>query len=73
MGNYALVMFFMGVVTPLAEWDSIRAKLWQKVLHLITFLAFMLPYVPIAMVALFRRSQWKPIVQSADLSIEDLM
>lgn len=71
--NYALVMFVLGIVTTFAEWNSIRAKTHQKILYLFTFPVFMLTYVPIAVVALFKKPQWKPICHSVNLSIEEIV
>lgn len=37
-----------------------------------TFPLFMLTYIPIALVALFRNTQWKPIKHSIDVDVQDI-
>lgn len=73
LANYALIMFLLGAITTLAEWNSIRATTGQKIRYLFTFPFFMLTYIPIAVAALFTKPQWKPICHSVNLSIEELM
>lgn len=73
VSNYLLIMFILGIVTTIAEWKSIHAKTYQKVLYLFTFPIFMLTYIPIAIVALFRKPEWKPIRHNVNLSIEEIM
>ena len=51
----------MGAVTAACEWDRIRASRREKLLYLITFPFFMMTYIPIAVAALRRKVEWKPI------------
>ncbi len=55
----------MGAVTLLCEWDHIRAAKWQKILSVWTFPFFMMTYIPIAVAALRRKVEWKPIEHHA--------
>ena len=73
LSSYVLVMFVFGAITTIAEWDSIRASAWQKILYAFTFPLFMLLYIPIAIVALFKKPQWKPIEHTVDVGIDSLM
>ena len=66
--NYVMFMFLFGVLTTFVEWDSIHAPTRKKVLYMFTFPFFMLTYVPIALVALVKKCQWKPIKHS--ISVE---
>lgn len=59
-GYYAL-MFLCGLTTVLTEWRRIPASRWKKVCYLPLFPVFMLTYLPIAVTALFRKPEWKPI------------
>ena len=70
--NYTSFMFVLGVVTTITEWDSFIAKPSQKIKYMFTFPFFMFTYIPIAIVALFRKPQWKPIKHSVNVSIETL-
>lgn len=68
--NFYLGMFLYGILTVLSEWKSIRATAWQKLGYLITFPIFMLTYVPISVVALFQKVEWKPIRHSSMAQID---
>ncbi len=61
LANFFLFMFAFGVLTTFVEWDSIHAPTRLKVRSMFTFPFFMLTYIPIALVALVRKCEWKPI------------
>ncbi len=50
-----------GLLTVLSEWGRIREKGGRKLLYLWAFPIFMATYIPIAVVALISRVEWKPI------------
>ena len=60
IGYYA-VMLLCGLITILTEWRRIPATAGQKLRYLPLFPIFMLTYLPIAITALFRKVEWKPI------------
>lgn len=68
--NFYLGMFLYGLLTVLSEWKSIHATAGQKLGYLITFPLFMLTYVPISVVALFQKVEWKPIRHSSLAQID---
>ena len=55
----------MGLLTVLCEWDQIRAGRAQKIGYVFTFPLFMMTYIPIAVAALRRKVEWKPIEHHA--------
>lgn len=63
--NFYLGMLFFGALTVLTEWRKIPAKASQKLGYLFTFPLFMLTYIPISLVALVRKVEWKPIRHTA--------
>lgn len=69
-----LVMFFLiGIVTCITEWKYIGAGTGKKLWSMITFPIFMMTYTLIAVEALFLpKLQWKPIVHTARVSIEEM-
>ena len=69
--NYLMFMFLFGVLTTFVEWDAIRSTTAKKVRYMFTFPFFMLTYVPIALVALVRKCQWKPITHSISMDVAD--
>ena len=58
-------------VTMIAEWKRIAGPAWKKVLYTFTFPFFMLTYIPIALVALFKKAAWKPIQHSISVDVEE--
>ena len=69
--NYTLFMFRFGALTTFTEWDNIRSTTAKKIKYLFTFPFFMLTYIPIALVALFKKAAWKPIQHSISVDVEE--
>lgn len=62
----AIVMFYIslftfGAATTITEWKKIAATTKQKIFYTFTFPLFLFTYVPIAIVALVRKVEWRPI------------
>lgn len=72
LGYYYCMLFFLGTVTTITEWDHILASSWMKIRTMFTFPLFMFTYVPIAVVALFKKVEWTPIEHTVVKSIEDM-
>lgn len=63
VNTYAL-LFVLGGITTVTEWDHILASPIQKIVYTFTFPLFMFTYLPISIVSLFSRPEWKPIEHS---------
>lgn len=59
--NFYMVLLIYGAVTTLCEWKNIYAPKHKKILSIFTFPIFMFTYIPIALSALVRKVEWKPI------------
>lgn len=70
-GTY-VSMFCMGCLTLMMEWNRIRATTAQKIASAFAFPLFMLTFIPIAIIAPFRKFQWQPIAHTAAISVRDL-
>lgn len=70
--NYTLFMFVFGVLTTFTEWDNIHSTPAKKVLYCFTFPAFMLTYIPIALIALVKKASWKPIKHTISVDVEEM-
>ena len=70
--NYTLIMFAFGVLATFTEWDNIDAPTSHKIRYMFTFPAFMLTYIPIALVALVKKAEWKPIAHTISVDVESL-
>ena len=70
--NTYLTLLIIGGSATISEWKRIYAPNWKKVVYTFTFPLFMLTYVPIAIVALFKKVEWKPIHHNVVKAIDDL-
>ena len=70
--NFYLVLYIFGLLTTITEWKQIHAPTYKKMLYTFTFPIFIFTYVPISIVALFRKIEWKPIQHSVAKTIEDI-
>lgn len=65
-------LFCMGLLTTVTEWKQIHCKNYKKILYCFTFPLFLATYVPISIVALFKKVEWKPIHHSVNTSLQDI-
>ena len=69
--SYLMVMFAFGVLTTFTEWDNMAGTPVQKIKYMFTFPFFMLTYIPIALVALFKKAQWTPIAHTISVDVDE--
>lgn len=70
-GGFYLTLLFFGAITVITEWKHINTTAVRKVFYTFTFPLFIFTYIPIAIVALFRKIEWKPIAHTISKSIEE--
>lgn len=70
-GGFYLTLLFFATVTVITEWKRINTTTARKILYTFTFPLFIFTYIPIAIVALFRKIEWKPIAHTISKSIEE--
>ena len=70
--NYTVFMFAFGVLTTCTEWNSIHSTRGKKIGYMFTFPLFMLTYIPIAVVALFKKAKWDPISHTISVDVEQM-
>ena len=66
------MLFVVGAITTITEWKNIYCSPWKKILYTFTFPIFMITYLPITMVALFKKVEWKPIVHNESKTLADI-
>ncbi len=71
--NFYVALFLFGLLTTITEWKQIHACNAKKILYLFTFPIFIFTYVPISIVALFKKIHWSPITHNISRSIEDIV
>ena len=70
--NSYLILFALGLLTTITEWKNINSTSAKKIIYVFSFPIFIFTYVPISIVALFKKIEWKPINHSIVKTIEEL-
>ncbi len=70
--NAYLFLLFAGGITTASKWKEIYTTGPKKLLYTLTFPLFMMTYIPISMIALFKKVEWKPIEHEVVVSIGEL-
>ena len=71
--NFYLLFFTFAALTTFTEWDKIHAPKKNKIKYMFTFPIFMFTYLPIAIIAMFKKVEWKPIAHTVVRNTEDIM
>ncbi len=71
IGMY-FTMFGIGAITTVTEWKQIYTTTAKKILYTFTFPIFMMTYIPITLVAIFKKVEWKPIVHNKAKTLADI-
>lgn len=70
--NTYLMMYLLGLLTTITEWNRIQCKGYKKIFYTFTFPIFMFTYMPISICSIFKKVEWKQIKHSINKSIEDI-
>jgi len=72
--NSYIVLFIMGLITTITEWNNINSSFRKKIKYIFSFPIFIFTYVPISIVALFKfkKIEWQPITHSIVKTIEEI-
>lgn len=70
--NFYATLYIIGLITTISEWDEIHCSTSAKILYTFTFPIYMFTYVPIALTALFKKVEWKPIYHGVTKEIHEL-
>lgn len=69
-----VVFFLLGLITTISERKHIHArKKWRIFTNLFTFPIFMMSYIPITVVALFKRVEWVPTKHDIAVDFDQVM
>lgn len=72
LSGFYCVFFFMGLLTIVTEWKKINCANWQKIVYTFTFPLFMFTYVPISIIALFKKVKWDPIAHTESKGLAEI-
>ena len=67
-----LLFFVMALITLISEWRNIHCRAYKKITYLFSFPLFLISYMPVSLVALFKKVEWKPIDHTRTVTIEDI-
>ena len=70
--GFYLIFFTLGLLTTISEWDQIHCSTHKKLLYTLTFPLFMFTYVPISVIALFKKVKWDPINHSISKNLGEI-
>lgn len=70
--NSYLMFFVIGLTTVTTMWRSIHCSAVKKVISCFTLPLFMLTYMPVSLIALFQKPEWKPITHSVSVSLGEV-
>ena len=70
--GFYLIFFTLGLLTTISEWDQIHCSTFKKLLYTLTFPLFMFTYVPISVIALFKKVKWDPINHSISKNLGEI-
>lgn len=62
----------VGLITTITEWKQIYTCTIKKIIYIFTFPMFMMTYIPIGVVALFKKVEWSPIEHNRVKSLAEI-
>lgn len=70
--SFYMVFFLLGAITTITEWKQIHCSSFKKILYTFTFPIFMATYVPISIIALFKKVKWEPIIHTVSKTASEI-
>ncbi len=70
--NMYLMLVFIATVTTATQWKNIHTTSFKKVAYIFTFPFFMFTYIPITIVAFFKKVEWQPIEHSRAKTLAEI-
>ncbi len=67
------IFFVFGALTTATEWSKIHCGSLKKIFYVFTFPLFMFTYVPISIMALFKKVKWEPITHSVNKTVSEVV
>lgn len=67
-----LTVFILGAITIVSEWKRIHTSTFKKIIFAFTFPIFMITYIPISFIALFKKVRWEQIEHKKALTVTEI-
>lgn len=71
--NSYFMMYVIGLITTITEWNQIHTSKMKKILYTFTFPFFMMTYIPISFAAFFTKVEWKPIEHTKVKTLDEVI
>ena len=73
MFSFYMTLYLSGLITTVTEWRAIHTAWWKKLLYTFTFPLFTMTYMPLALIAIFRKVSWQPIEHTKVKNLSDIL
>ncbi len=73
LASFYIVFVLISLLTLITEWKRIKAPAWKKILSIFAFPLFIFTYIPISVVAIFKKVKWDPIEHTVVKSAQDFV
>ena len=70
--NMYLTLFIIGIFTIITQWKRIYCSPFKKILSVFTCPLFLLTYIPISIIAIFKKVSWTPINHNRILTLDQI-
>lgn len=71
-GGMLLTLLVISILTTITQWNKIYCPNYKKILYMFTCPLFLLTYIPICIIALFKKVTWKPIEHNRVLTLDQI-
>lgn len=72
IANIYLTLALIGALTTATQWKNIHTTSAKKIAYIFTFPLFMFTYIPITIVAFFKKVEWHPIEHSRAKTLAEI-
>ncbi len=72
LGSFYFMFMLMGTLTVITEWDKIKCPTSKRIWYLILFPVFLFTYVPISVIALFKKVVWRPVQHTEAKTLDEV-
>ena len=72
LGSFYFMFMLMGTLTVITEWDKIKCPTGKRLWYLILFPVFLFTYVPISVIALFKKVVWRPVEHTEAKTLDEV-
>ncbi len=72
LASFYFMFMLMGTLTLITEWDRIKCPVGKRIWYLILFPVYLFTYVPISVVALFKKVVWRPVEHTEAKTLDEV-